>query len=220
MLAALVFAMLVPRESPPAFVTELPIAATELSWEPTPPEPASAAQHVTAKVLQFGGAHVLGAAAALAGGLAAIPPALLLLRMDSGNLGGGVIACGAAAGYSLGAAGAIYTSGVEVTGVHGSLGMTALGVGAGIVLTGAVLATEALPEELMIAAAVLVPPIAGILVFEVTKEGPSVRMPVPQGAVAIFVVAGFAAAGYAATELATVDAPASRVLVPLVQVRW
>lgn len=220
MLAALVFAMLAPREAPPAFVTELPIAATELSWEPTPPEPASAAQHVTAKMLQFGGAHMFGAAGGLAGGLVGIFPGLALFRMDSGNLGGGVILCGAAAGYSLGAALAIHASGLEVTGVRGSLEMTALGVGAGIVLTGAVLATEALPEELMIAAAVLVPPIAGILVFEVTKEGPSVRMPVPQGAVAILMAGGLAAAGYAASQLGAIDAPVSRVLVPLLQVRW
>src|SRR5687768_17027734 len=112
MLAALVFAKLVPREFPTAFVTELPIAASELRWEPTPPPRASAAQHVTAKVLQFGGAHMVGASGALAGGVVALVPGVFLLRIDSGNLGGGVILCGAVGGYSLGAALAIYASGL------------------------------------------------------------------------------------------------------------
>lgn len=222
MLAALVFAMLVPQESRSSMlIAPAPIAAAELvSWEPNPQPRATAAQHVTAKALQFGGAHVVGAGGALAGGAVALVPGLLLLTMDSGNLGGGVILCGVVGGYSLGAAFAIHASGLEVTGVRGSLEMTALGIGAAIVLTGAVLAMEAPSEELAIAAAVLVPPIAGILMFELTKEGPSVRMPVPRGAVAILMTAGFAAAGYGLTRLDTIDAPVSRVLVPLLQVRW
>lgn len=218
--ASLVLAALVPMATP------VPPADGALSLKPAAelhdwtPSRATTSQHVTAKIVQVTGAQAAGVAVSIGGATAALLPSLALYSMDSGNVAGGAIIAGAGIGYCVGASWAICTAGREITGAEAPRYETAFGAGAGLLLVATAFNThlvEYTVETVLLAS--LVPPLTGIAVFEMTKEGPTVRKEIPEQAFVVGAI-GVAAAGFAAMRLAHVEPGTRRALVPLVQIRW
>ena len=220
-LVAFVLGALLPLAAPDSVELDESAAAVLASDSAWRPAQATPGQHVLEKVLQTGATHTVGLGACVPAGLASLVPGLFLYRMDSGNVGGGVIVAGCAAGYSIGAAVAICDVAEHITGARGSWQMTALGTASGLVLAGSLISTGILPPEGMIAAAAVLPPLGGIALFELTKEGYTTRKPVPRELITLLGIATVGAAGIAASQYAAISPPAARtLLVPLMQVRW
>ena len=221
MIAALLLAALVPTGTPaapeptPAFVSLF-----DLPPEPVPPPDLS--QHAVTKTLQVVGGSGIGAVASCGGTVAALLPALFLASADSGDVGASTLLLGAGIGYSVGVGWAVHSAGDEIGGCKGNRLMTTLGAGAALALTAGALRSELIEtsvESVLLGS--LVPPVAGILVFELTREGPCARKPVPEGVLVVGAVLTLAGGMYYLAETASLPAPdARRVLVPLVGLRW
>ena len=219
-LATLLFAALLPAVPPDA-----PNAVSRLSDAPIAPPTVS--QRIVTRVVQVTGGEAAGLAVGVGAGIGSLVPAYVLTEVDSGNVAGGFLVASMGAGYCVGASWAICKAAREIEGTSGPMLETGLGVGAGLVLAGAVVGTGLVPAKgEAIAAVALLPPMTGILVYEMTKRGPAVRRPdgeIPEQAFAVAAF-GVAAAGYAVMRANPVSeihpAGRSRVILPLMQVRW
>lgn len=220
LLATLVLAALVPVSAPPA-PEPTPAFLSLHDWRPHAPTPATVPEHVLAKGVQLVGGSFCGVVVGIGGGAAALIPALLLGSMDSGDVGAGALSVGAGVGYSIGAAWAITSAGEEIAGCHGSRLMTRLGTGAGLVLTVSIFGTGLVePTIETVVFGALVPPLMGILAFELTRTGPrSPRKLTTSLPVGALVTAGLGTMALRHSELEAVE-PSGRTVLPLFVLRW
>lgn len=219
-IAALLLAALVPATFPPA--PEPTPAFVSLFDAPEPaPLPPGLEQQAFTRSVQVAGGTTCGVGGGCLGTLAALLPAYVFASADSGDVGSGTLVLGAAIGYSYGVAWAIRSAGSELGGCEGSILMTSLGAGASLMFTAAAFNTGLVPITVESAiAAALVPPVAGILAFEMTRTAPCLRKSVREN---VIITALFAAALgtyylHAYAQVEPVDARS--VFAPLMQIRW
>lgn len=219
LLASLVFAALVPLTAPPVPEPTPEFHSME-DWRPSPPLRANTSDHVVVKGVQLVGGWGAGLIVGIGGGVAAIPPALVFTVIDSGDVGAGMLVFGAGCGYSIGAAWAISSAGKGLGGCEGSRLMTELGTGAGLALTLAFFRTgmvELSTETVLLGS--LVPPLMGILAFELTRAGPcSPKKITPSLPVGGLVTAGLGSLALRHANVDTVEP--RRTVFPLLLIRW